>query len=477
MLSIIFLTLSILAFPVYAQETITLSDCIKIGLKNNPQIKKLEVDVLYSLESEKQVLAMYEPSLNIGLNRTHIESPDENSFMGTLSQKDIFSLSANKLIYKSGGYLGLSLNNTKDNTEYPSSLPFSFKEYNPSYESNMTLSYSQPLWKNSAGKNYKQSLKIIRLKKSIAEQSLNLQESALSNQIKNAYWDMALAQKILEIQQLSLQRAKKFLKSNKKKFADGLLEEVDIIATEAAITLNEASILLAEDIVENAKDALLNIINLNQGNEYTFSIEFSDDFSHDPINENQTINQALKNRPEFKTMAVSQKINLIDREIKNNEKLPGLDLTASYGLSGLGQSWGTGYEDLFSADSPTWYIGFHLNYFPFKKQAESAFKQSQYNYDKNSLDIEALKNAVITQCKAAVRRVNTTAKYLKAAKKAKSLQEKKLELEEAKFNQGRTSSQFVLNFQDDLSRAETEYFKAFTNYHKALADLQLTIGK
>jgi outer membrane protein TolC len=80
------------------------------------------------------------------------------------------------------------------------------------------------------------------------------------------------------------------------------------------------------------------------------------------------------------------------------------------------------------------------------------------------------------ECRGIARRLNTQARYVEAAKKSFEMQQKKLKLEERKFNQGRSSIQWILTYQDDLSNAEIQYYEALMGYYKAQADLKLITG-
>ncbi|MBA7550440.1 hypothetical protein ES705_42954 [subsurface metagenome] len=152
-------------------------------------------------------------------------------------------------------------------------------------------------------------------------------------------------------------------------------------------------------------------------------------------------------------------------------------MVGQYGLGNISQKWGDNYSAITSGDNPTWYLGLSLNIFPLRRLASSALKQSEYAQKKNIADFEDMKLSVITECKGITRRINTQALYVNAALKSFKLQEKKLSLEEIKFNQGRSSIQWLLAYQDDLSNAEIEYHKALTDYYKAKADLALVTGE
>ncbi len=449
---------------------LTLKDCIELGMKDNFQIKKFNYDLFSAREATKQVKSQYEPQINCRLGRTEVKNQGMEAMNVEKTEKDMLSIGLNKKFYSSGGLLSLTLDNEKSAHNYTSGN-FSGLA-NPAYESDMTLAYSQPLVSNFAGNNDRKYIQISKFGEGIAELSLRSQKNLLLNKIENAYFDLNFAGKNLKIQKVFLERSKKLLSINKKKLEDGLLEKVDIIATEASVTLREAAILLAKDSVQNAKDKLKNIIGLPQENDYFFAIENFTAFKHQELREKEVIKTALLERPDLKIIKNNIKMNLLTTKIKKNEKLPLLALDGQYGVSGYGEDWSDDYDSLESS----WYVGLNLVFFPFNKQSNSLINQSEYAYKKNITELSEQKFAIITDCRSICRRINTQALYVQAVYKSLKLQKKKLKLEGIKFNQGRSSIQWILNFQDDLNRSEIEYYQALTDYYKAKADLKVITG-
>jgi len=221
---------------------------------------------------------------------------------------------------------------------------------------------------------------------------------------------------------------------------------VDIIATEAAITVIKASILLAENSVQDAEDNLKKIIGLPVNKNCSFVTELPAELKHREIVEEEIIQKAMEQRPDLKIIKNSMEISSFDNEIKRNERLPSLNLATQYGLGNSGGSWGDNYDVIASGDNPTWYVGLNLSIFPFRKLNSSILKQSEYENKKKIDEREEKKLAIITECKVITRGINTQALYAEATFKALKLHEKKLQLEEIKFNQGRSSIQWLLNY-------------------------------
>ncbi len=451
---------------------LTLNECLELGNKYNFDIKKSDYDRLSSQETTKQIKSQYEPSITLNANRADIESSGADPLYGTESTNDSLNITVNKKLQYSGGILSLEWSNEKNTTDsiFQSS---EFQSINPLYDSNVILTYTQPLMKNFAGRNDKKAIEMSRLNEDIAHLSLDFQKNILSNKIEKAYLSLNFAKENLETQNKYLERAEKLLIINRAKFEDGLIEEVDIIANEAAITLREASILLAQDSVEAAEDNLKNLIGLPADKRCSFSEKLLTPFKHQEIKEEETIQKALSKRLDLRIIQNYMKINSIDNGVTKNAKLPSLDLTTQYGMSNAGESWNDNYDAIASGDNPAWYIGLSLTVYPLNKDAKSQMQQSIYTYEKSIADLEQQELNIVTECKVVTRKINTQALYVKAALTSLEMEREKLRLEEIKFNQGRSSIKWVLDYQDDLNRAQIEVHKALTDYAKATADLKL----
>jgi outer membrane protein TolC len=477
-LKLLLILLPVVAVFAGAEETVVLSidECIGLGMKNNLDIRKSNYDVLNAGESVEQFRSQYEPSLNLSAGKTEIKTSGANIMYGTQNITETLSLGIRKRFLNTGGALNLDFKNEMMDTN--SALQaFNPSAFNPTYDSNVTLSYSQPLLKNFLGRNDRKNVKSMNITKNIAELSFTIQKNMLINRINKACLDLNYANKNLQSQEMLLKRSKELFALNKRKLRDGLVEEVDIIATEAAITLRESSLLLVGDTVKNAEDSLKTVIGITDDKTYRFNIDYPEEFNHTDLKEADVVKKALSNRVELKIAGNTLLMDGIKSDIEKNEKLPSLDLVARYGLGNTGREYRENYDAFNAGDYPTWYLGVNMSLNPFQKNNSSRLRQSRNTYNKDKLDIEKQKQSITDECAAVTRRINTQAAYVSAAKKALKLQKKKLALEEVKFNRGRSSVQWILAFQDDLTRAETEYNKALTDYYKAKADLILVLGE
>ncbi len=117
-----------------------------------------------------------------------------------------------------------------------------------------------------------------------------------------------------------------------------------------------------------------------------------------------------------------------------------------------------------------------MDFFLFGQADRSRLKTTSNNLKKTELSIKDKITSIETECRDIARKLNTQNKYVAASMSAKNLQRKKLNLEEEKFNQGRSSIQWVLRYQDDLAAALSNYYRALTDYYNLKADLELYTG-
>jgi len=191
------------------------------------------------------------------------------------------------------------------------------------------------------------------------------------------------------------------------------------------------------------------------------------------IKEKEVLAKAFSNRPDLKASELKVTMAKMSKDIKQNETLPALNLLTGYGLKGSAGNW----SDDYASFEPNWYVGLSLKYFPANDLAGSLLKSGELVILKDRASLDELRSRITKECREITRRLNTQAKYLRAAEKILGLQKKKLELEEIKFQQGRSSLQWTLSFRDDLIRAEIDYQRAETDYRKAVADLKLITGE
>ena len=80
-------------------QTLTLQDCIELGIKNNLQIKKSNYDALSAKEATRQIKSQYEPMVSIEAGKTDIRTSSLNHIFVTMTKKETLNIGLNKKFY------------------------------------------------------------------------------------------------------------------------------------------------------------------------------------------------------------------------------------------------------------------------------------------------------------------------------------------------------------------------------------------
>jgi outer membrane protein TolC len=108
--------------------------------------------------------------------------------------------------------------------------------------------------------------------------------------------------------------------------------------------------------------------------------------------------------------------------------------------------------------------------------SRAAFAQAQVNLEQSMLQLKNQEQQIYLEIKNTVRAVQTDYKRVQAYKVARELAAKKLTAEEERFRVGLTTPYFVLQYQTELSTAQSNELNAIIAYNLSLARLNRATG-
>jgi outer membrane protein TolC len=188
----------------------------------------------------------------------------------------------------------------------------------------------------------------------------------------------------------------------------------------------------------------------------------------------------------------------IDVLYTKNQKLPALDVTASYNQNGTGGKLcvrgpggtqlgancvstieggvGNAFGQLFSYNYTGYTVGFSL-VIPLSNKAAEADHERAINeqrLSKSKMDVTAQQIAL--EVRNSITQVEMNRARIETAKTTRELAQQKLEAEQAKFGLGTSTLRFVLEEQRNVAQAESNELQAEVNFTKSLVDLDKAMG-
>jgi outer membrane protein TolC len=451
---------------------LSIKEAISLALENNLDIKieRLNPDIRKT-ETEKE-RAIFDPVFMADFSNAVSRTPAFSELQGAPKiEEKVFDFDFGvKQKFSTGAISELKFVNERvwSNSR--------FLTINPYYKSDLTLTVTQPLFKNFGTDVNLLRIRIAENNEKISRDQLKAKIIDIITNVKRAYWNLLLSIEELEVRRFSLNLAKDLLERNRKKFEVGIIAQIEIIEAEAGVASREEAVLVAEKAVKDAEDLLKRITGLTKDWEIVLAITDKPIISKEKKQLDESIKNALERRPDYLQAVKDLKNKEINMRFTKNQTLPNLSFVGGIGLNGLNSDYGSNLDKLKSGDFYSYQVGLSLEIPIGNRSAKNDYLKAKLEEEKARLTLKNLEEAITFEIREALREIDTTLKRIDASKVARILAEKKLEAEEKRFNVGMSTSHDILFFQEELASALRNEKKAMIDHNNSLINLEKVTG-
>jgi outer membrane protein len=477
----------------------TIKDAILAALDKNPDIEIYRQNVQIAQFGVTAAQGVYDPLTTSAISYNAVKTPNLSRFSGSAAdyiENDTtgYNFGYSKLIERSGGSYQVNFTNTRQ-VSNTASLATS---YNPS----LVVSMTQPLWKNLRIDPNRRQIQIAKKTLDLSDAQFRQQVIQIIANVQQAYWTLAFAIRSEQIQRDALDLAMTQLKNNQEQVKTGTLADLDAVTAATQVETVRQQVYQAMQTTAQAEDSLKLLTVGGSSDEiwttHLIPVEpFEVKSSILPLSD--ALNLALTNRPEVRQFAIQKEMNDIDVALFKNQSKPQIDLTASYGLVGIGGGvasfpdangilqpaqvapgfiggYGTSLGNLFNNSFPAWKVGLNFS-FPLRNRTAQANLGSAIETGRQ-IDTQTRKQlqSIQADVRLAYHAVEAARMRIGAARAAREYAEQQLAGEQDKFSVGLSTTFLVLTRQNDLSQARGVEVQTLTDYNKALSSLQLAIS-
>ena len=292
-----------------------LKDCIDYAIANNIQLQKAKLQQYSALEDVKQSQSALLPSLSL--------STSQNVSYNPWPEKGSAMIAGNKV-------------QSKVDKVY----------YNGSY----SLMGNWTVWNGNRNTN---QVKLNQLSVEQNECDSITTARNIEEQIAQLYVQIAYVKENVGVQKATLEAAIVNENRGKEMLEVGKMSKADLMQLTAQRAQDEYNVVQAESEVRNYKRQLKQLLQITDTEEFDIAgFEASDEMALADIPALQSVyDNALRNRPEFKSLALQVESSELSKKIAKAQGLPTIGLTASAGTNttSLGdQSWGIQAKQNFS---------------------------------------------------------------------------------------------------------------------------------
>ena len=449
----------------------------------NPEVQDLNIARLRNV---------YKPTLTSTVFQQSRVQPPTNQLNGgniVTNDTSTYNAGVGQALPWGGGSFSVAWNNQKLVTNNL------FANFNPTYNSNLIASYTQPLLRGLIIDTNRQQLKITSISRDISETQLKGTVATTLANVRNAYWELLYATQALEVAKGSLDLAAKLVEDNKARVEVGTMAPLDVVQAEAEAASRRQAVAQAEATLRTSELALKRlIVNGTEDPLWRATIEPVDrpTFRPQPLDVEAAVRNALQNRTDLDAARKTVESNDITLKLLHNQTLPALDLIANYQAQGLGgtqfvrQGAGLGstiidtipygysraLRTLFGRDYPVWQVQLNVSYPIGGSQADATYARGRVQRNQAAAQLKSLELSVATDVTNAALQVESSLKRYEASTAARELSETRLQAEQSRFEVGLSTNFFVVQAQRDLATAQNTELRALLDYRRALVDYE-----
>jgi outer membrane protein len=473
---------------------LSLNDAIRKTLQNNNDIEVARHDVRIA---ETQLLVfqgVYDPVFLITPQYDSRVTPQQSIFGGATSSgttsTSVFSLSPAivKSFSTGGGTYQLTFSNSRQSTNATNSI------FNPVYSSNLSLTFTQPLLRNRSIDSNRHVIRVQKVRIEQSDADFRRKTIDIISQVQSAYWDLVFAMRDQQIQLDNLNLSRENLKQIEAQINAGAKAPLDRAEVLTEIANRQTALLTATQVVSIAENNIKQLmLKDSTAPEWSAQITPTDTPTVDtnPVNLNDAITEARKNRPELQRLNMQRRINDLDLQFFRNQAKPQVDLQTTFATTGLAGStvpctgsncptpspnliggYGRDLRNLAGFGTRNISVGVAIQIPLRNTTAKANLAGTQIQREQLEASTRSTEQLVEVDVRNAAQAVESSRQRVLTARSARANAELQLEGEQRLYAVGRSTTFLLFQRQNALANARDAELRAETDYNKAVSNLQ-----
>ncbi|MGC1463796.1 MAG: TolC family protein [Terracidiphilus sp.] len=405
----------------------------------------------------------------------------QNTFEGDITYMEAFP---------TGAAIQVAWDNNRQTTNSPNNT------LNPQLNSYFEFYANQQLL---AGFGLGPNLRFLRIAKTnqkVGDIAFRAQLIATVTQICDLYWDLVNAYDIEQVGERSVAFATETLNTAHKQFALQAIPEMDVLKAEAELATRQQDLTIARTNLELQELYMKNAVTRSLDDPVLQEMpvvptdHIGTKVEPDTAPAQDMIANALKNRTELQESSLVLENSELSRKTARNALLPSLSVYGFYAGTGYAGTANplnktaadvpagfTGAVDnAFNYSSPEYQVGFQLSVPLRNRVAKADQYRTELEYRQSQVYLEELKKRIRIEVRNARFALEQGAGRVDAARQARDLAQKTLDITQQEQKLGAGSNQQTLSAEHDLALADSALVAAETDYEKARIEVRRATG-
>lgn len=444
---------------------LSISDAILMSLEHNPSLRVQRLQPRIVKTREDVARAAFDPLLSAGIERNRQNGPllafqTTNSTAET--SRDVTSLQAGiSQTLPTGTRLGLSGESAVTHPLYNNTA------------SRLGVTVTQPLLQGAGSEANLAILHQTRLDTRISQFELQGYAMALVAEVEKAYWLYVQTRKQLAVFRDSYNIADKQCLETRERIRVGKLPRLEAVAADAELASRLEGVITAETRLSTARLHLIRLLNPPTASPWSLDLNPQDE----PLLPETTmkgvenhVTAALTNRPDLNQASLLLSRGDLEVVRTRNGSLPRMDVFLTLGHSGYADS----FDDSVKGEQAHGYdigAGLQMEY-PLRNRAAGAdYRRALASRQQAEEALTNLHQLAQEDVRVAWLVAIAATTQVAAASATQTLQEQKLDAEQIRFKEGKSTSLLIAQAERDLLDAKLNLIQALINAQTSRIDL------
>ncbi len=443
-------------------EPVSLNYCVRFAVNNSFEVKLAKLDLYITETGLMYSEAVFDMFLFGGKSYDQDKRQQVSRFLSDYNYINIWNAGVENRL-PVGTDITIELDDNRQRM-WTTLMPIEF-----AHTAQLTLTAVQPLGKNAFGFVDRTEVTLAQL--AIENASLEMKDKieGVIARVEKAYWDFVFAKRALEIYEGMLERAEKLYETDKKNFDMGLVEKVDLLASQSNVVTTEAEVIIVANSYRRAEEDLKLIMNMDEARRIVPTEDLTPSLMKKSLPD--CLKTAFAKRRDYKMKKRDVEMEGLEVAIKQNMQWPEIDITASMAKNGIDPDFKKAASQITEKDHVDYYIGVEMKVSLENKEAKSEYMKATYEKGKTIVNLKEVERNIITEVGNAFRDVVAYEISIAYMQNAVDLEDEKLKEEVKRFMRGRSYTKMVVDYQRDLLLAQLENARFLLKHVVAAVEL------
>jgi outer membrane protein TolC len=290
---------------------------------------------------------------------------------------------------------------------------------------------------------------------------------------EQAYYELNYAFENVRVQEDAVHLAGQLVAENRQKVRAGTLTDLDVAQSLSQLATSQAGLLAAQQLVIQDENNLKALITDKYRELYDVKLVPAEKLMAAPemFDLEGSWQTAMTKRPDLLQAKVAVDRLDVNRRFQKNQLFPELDLTGSYGRTGLNGSLGSAYSEIPGNNFPNYSYGAVLTVPLGDRAARNNYKAAKASKEQAEAVYQMVEQNILIQIQNTIEKAKSDYEQTKATRDARDYAGQALQAEEKKLGVGTSTSFIVLQLQSNLTAARSAEIRALADYNEDLTQL------